>query len=154
MQTALLQRKVNAADIPLDRLMANKQIPDKEKVQAASRAFEAVLLRQILETTQKPLIKTDLTKESASGAIYRDIITTQLADGIAKSGQFGLARSLDKDWVRQLGADSAAQAGATAGTSGNASTSATPAAVLKPYASAASLKPLFHKPDLKPFHHE
>lgn len=121
--------------------MANQNIPEREKLQAASRAFEAVLLRQILESAQKTVIASEFSKESSSSSVYRDMITNQLADSIAKSGQFGLARSLDAQWQQQLGTPAPATTLAA---------SLTP----PPAVAVPALKPLNHGPVLKPFLHE
>lgn len=143
MQVSPFQRQVKATDLPLDQMLANKSIPEPEKIQAASRAFEAVLLRQILEKAQKKVIKSDATPESNSAAVYRDMVTTQLADSIARSGQFGLARSLDQQWLHQLRPAAPP-----------AATGAPVPAPLKPLDREAALKPLFHEPDLKAYRHE
>ncbi len=100
MQTSPLQRQIKASDVPLDRLANNAQVPEQEKLKAATRAFEAVLLRQILESAQKTVITSELSPESSAKSVYRDLITTQLADSIAKSGEFGLARSFESQWKR------------------------------------------------------
>lgn len=90
------------ADVPLDRLAANPKVPQGEKLAAACKAFEAVLLRQILESAQKQVVASNLTPSSASSSIYRDLISSQMADQIAATGQFGLARSfLDQIKSRQ-----------------------------------------------------
>lgn len=151
MQTTPFQRQVKAADLPLDRLLVNKSVSQHDKIEAASRAFEAVLLRQILESAQKTVIPSELTTESSSRAVYRDLITTQLADSIARSGQFGLARSFEQQWQRQLGS-SAKPATPPAGSApGPAASAAGPA---RPLHTGPKLKPLLHEPDLKPYHHE
>ncbi len=163
MQTTPFQRQVKAADLPLDRLMANKNIPERDKLQAASRAFEAIMLRQILESTQKTVIQSSVNAESSTKAIYRDLITTQLADGIAKSGQFGLARSFDQEWLKQLGTAGKDEGSrmktevgttAAAGATGILPTSPITASVLKPLSSGPTLKPFLHEPDLKAYRHE
>lgn len=159
MQTTPFQRQVKAADLPLDRLMANKNIPERDKLQAASRAFEAILLRQILESAQKTVIPSSVNPESSTKAIYRDLITTQLADGIAKSGQFGLARSFDKEWLKQLGTAGKDEGGRMKDEVGATAAGILPIApitapALKPLHGAPVLKPLIHEPDLKAYRHE
>ena len=155
MQTAPFQRQVKAADLPLERLLANKSVPETEKLQAASRAFEAVLLRQILESAQKTVIASEFTKESASTSVYRDLITTQLADGIAKSGQFGLARSLDQQWQRlQPAVASTAAATSVATAAAAASPTPAPAPQLKALNTKPPLRDFRHAPDLKAYPHE
>jgi Rod binding domain-containing protein len=101
MDPSPLQRRVNALDLPLDQLARNSSVSEPDKLRAAARAFEAILLRQILESAQKTVIPSSLTAESSAKAIYRDLTTTQLADAIARSGQFGLARSFEGQWVNQ-----------------------------------------------------
>lgn len=87
-------------DMPLDRIAGNSSVPREERLAAAGRAFEAVFLRQILESAQKTVLPSGLTQETASGAVYRDLVTDTLADRIARSGQFGLASTLLADWSR------------------------------------------------------
>lgn len=106
METALLQRGVKAADLPLDRLADNVQVTARDKVAEASRQFEAVLLRQILGEAQKTVFKSKFNPQSASTAIYQDMMTNQLAEQISHSGAFGLARGLEKQLQRELKTDS------------------------------------------------
>jgi flagellar protein FlgJ len=100
MQIAPLQRQMHAEDIDPERLQANSQLSEKEKVAEASRQFEAMLLRQILENTQKTVIKSKFSDNSTSSSIYRDLITNQLADSISKSGDFGLAKTFEQQLDR------------------------------------------------------
>ena len=151
MQTTPFQRQVKAADLPLDRLMANQSVSKHEQLQAASRAFEAVLLRQILESAQKTVISSEMTAESSSTAVYRDLITTQLAENIARSGQFGLARSFEQQWQHQLGPQASP---ATAPTDSPAASTASVPGAIKPLGSGPKLKDFLHEPDLKVYHHE
>ena len=55
--TALQAKHPDLSSLPLDRLAASTQIDQKEKIRQVSRAFEAVLLRQILQESQKPTFK-------------------------------------------------------------------------------------------------
>jgi len=100
MNVAALQRKVVASDIAPDQLAGNASLSKQEKVAEASRQFEAVLLRQILENTQKTVFKSKYTENSTASAIYRDQITSQLADSISKSGAFGFAKTFEKQLNR------------------------------------------------------
>jgi Rod binding domain-containing protein len=100
MDIAALQRKVVASDIAPEQLAGNTSLSKEQKIAEASRQFEAVLLRQILENTQKTVIHSKYATESMSSAIYRDQITSQLADSISKSGGFGLAKSFQQQLTR------------------------------------------------------
>src|SRR5206468_707526 len=95
-----LQRKVDASEIEPERLAGNSQLTKTQKIAEASRQFEAVLLRQILESTQKTVIKSKYAEDSTSSAIYRDQVTSQLAQSISKSGAFGLAKVFEQQLTR------------------------------------------------------
>ena len=101
-----LQRKVVASEIAPERLAGNSSLSQREKIGEASRQFESMLLRQILENSQKSAIKSKYNEESMSSSIYRDQISTQLADSISKSGSFGLAKTFAQQLNRP--ADTAA----------------------------------------------
>ncbi len=88
-----VSRKINPADLPLDRLASNNQLSEAEKIAGVSHHFEAILLRQFLGEAQKPLLKSKDALLGASHEIYQDMIVGNLADTISKTGTFGLARS-------------------------------------------------------------
>ena len=90
-----------ASTLPLEQLAANKTLSEREKLTEVSREFEAVLLRQILGEGRKTVFHSKLSKDSATSAIYQDMVTSQLADGISRSGSFGLARSLETQLASQ-----------------------------------------------------
>ncbi len=85
---------MKADDLPLDRLASNSHIPESEKIASASRAFEALLLRQVLQEAQRPVFKSKYASDSTTSGIYRDLVTEQLAESMSKSGNLGLAQSL------------------------------------------------------------
>jgi Rod binding domain-containing protein len=110
MEVAALQRQIKATDLPLEKLAGSTVIAEKDKMAEVSRAFEAILLRQILQDAQKPLLGAQSTGNSASDSIYRDLVVNQLADSISKSGQFGLARAYSKQLEQQSSPREATQA--------------------------------------------
>ena len=102
-ETSVVDRLKPHADSDLSpEQLAKSQLPDDEKIASLCRQFEAVLLRQILNDTQKAVIKSNLTHESAASGIYQGMVTDQLAGAISKSGSFGFARSLEHELTRQL----------------------------------------------------
>lgn len=102
MEISPLQRQVQAADLPLDRLAGSAQLTEAEKVNEVSRQFEALLLRQILGDAQKKMFASSMNPESVASGVYQDIITTQLADSISRSGAFGLAGCLKPQLQHEL----------------------------------------------------
>ena len=102
MNPLAIHPRINASDVPLHDLAANKNIPDTEKVAEVSRQFEAVLLRQILQETRKSSISPSSSADATTSGIYDDMINNQLADSISRSGSFGLARSLQRELAHQV----------------------------------------------------
>ena len=90
-----LQRQVVASDIAPEQLAGNTRLTQEQKIDEASRQFEAVLLRQILGDSQKTVIASEFSDNSTASGIYHDLITKTLADSISKSGALGLAKSFE-----------------------------------------------------------
>ena len=86
----------------MERLASNSNVSEKDKITEVSRQFEAVLLRQILQSAQKTQFKSTMSGDSATGSIYQDMVTNQLADSISKSGAFGLAKTLNQQLQHEL----------------------------------------------------
>ncbi len=99
MQIAPLQRQIVASQLPPEQLAGNAHLKEAEKIAEASRQFEALLLRQILQMTQKTVIPSRYADNSTTADIYRGMVVEQLADSISKSGSFGIARTLEQQLV-------------------------------------------------------
>ncbi len=102
MDLSAIQSHAASADVPLRELAHDHALTKAQKIAEVSQKFEAVLLEQILQETQKPVFISEFTDTSAAASIYRGLITQQLAEAISKSGGFGLATVLD----HQLGVTS------------------------------------------------
>lgn len=102
MNISALQPHVKAADLPIEKLAMNSNVSEAEKVGQACRQFEAVFLRQILQEARKTVISSSTGQDSAISGIYGDMVNNQLADGISRSGAFGLAKSLQGQLVHQV----------------------------------------------------
>lgn len=96
MQIAAIQPKVDASHVQLESLAGNKALSQGQKIAEASRQFEAVLLRQFLSESQKPVINSSLTDNSSTAGIYQDMITNNLADSLSRSGGIGLAKVFER----------------------------------------------------------
>lgn len=104
MELTALQPRVDATNLPLDRLADNRQLSEAQKVAEAGRQFEAILMRQILGEAMKPVFKSEFTGQSAQAGIYQDLVVNQLAENLTRSGGLGLASSLNHELARQLAA--------------------------------------------------
>jgi len=102
MKISPLPNATPPSDVPLEQLANNSKLSETEKIDELSRQFEAVLLRQILAQSQKPLVQSSLAGTSGAGnAIYQDMISQQLADRISRGGSFGFAKVLEKQLDNQ-----------------------------------------------------
>jgi flagellar protein FlgJ len=97
---ALQSNKASAADIAPEALAGNQSLSEHQKIAEASRQFEAMLLRQILAETQKPVFKSEFTDNSTAAGIYQDLATNQMADSLSKSGALGFAQVFDRQLDR------------------------------------------------------
>ena len=96
MQVSALQPKVDASHVQLESLAGNKTLTQDQKIGEASRQFEAVLLRQFLSESQKPVITSEFTDDSSTAGIYQDMVTNQLADSLSRNGGIGLAKTFEQ----------------------------------------------------------
>src|ERR1019366_8841951 len=96
MQISALQPKIDASHLDLESLAGNKALTQNQKIAEASRQFEAVLLRQFLSESQKPVINSEFTDNSNTAGIYQDMITNQLADSLSRGGGIGLAKTFER----------------------------------------------------------
>jgi Rod binding domain-containing protein len=98
----LITSNMHTAGLAPEQVAANSSLSEPEKVGQLSRQFEALLLRQILNEGFKTVIKSNMSDDSAVGGIYQDMVTNQMAECISQSGDFGLAKSLEKEMSQQL----------------------------------------------------
>ena len=93
---AFQSSRASAVDVAPEALAGNKSLSEHQKIAEASRQFEAMLLRQILSETQKPVIQSEFSDNSTAAGIYQDLATNQMADGMSKSGTFGFAQVFER----------------------------------------------------------
>jgi Rod binding domain-containing protein len=103
----------DAATVAPEELAGNKNLTEAQKIAEASRQFEAIMLRQILSESQKPVITSEFTDNSTSAGIYQDFITNTLADSISKSGTFGFAKVFEQQLTSRVEKNSSSAAAST-----------------------------------------
>ncbi len=93
----------------MENLAGNHALTEDEKIGEASRQFEAILLRQFLSESQKPMFKSEFTDDSAEAGIYQDMVTNQLAEALTRGHGVGLAETFTHQLTHRGGETSAAQ---------------------------------------------
>jgi Rod binding domain-containing protein len=98
-----LEPRVNAGALPLELLSRNEHVSDRDKTKEVARQFEAVLLRQILQSAHKTGLEGigGDDEDSASKEIYFDMMNYHLADTLSRGGGLGLASALEAQLTRQ-----------------------------------------------------
>ena len=134
MQINALNPHRPASEVLPENLAGNRNLTEREKVAEASRHFEAILVRQILESATKPVIKSKFSDNSTTASIYHDMMTTHLADSISKSGALGLAQTFEQQLNRPAASGSKAGSGETP----NVSRAAHHASAVRPDSHAAA----------------
>ena len=84
------------ANINPESLAGNQSLTQDQKIAEASRQFEAMLLRQILSESQKPMINSEFTDNSTAAGIYQDFIVNQMSESMSKSGKLGFAKIFEQ----------------------------------------------------------
>jgi flagellar protein FlgJ len=103
MNVTPFQPRIDASTIAPERLANNPRLTEKQKIAEASRQFEAILLKQVLDASQKTVIKSKFNEDSTASGIYHDMVTSQLANSISKSGKFGLTKTFEQQLDRPHG---------------------------------------------------
>jgi len=93
-----------ADKVDLARVASNSTLSESEKLLVATKHFEALLARQILNDAYKPVLGDGMGMKGVSSEIYRDMIVNQLGDAIGKSGAFGIASSMHGQLVAEQAA--------------------------------------------------
>ena len=107
MQISAIQPHIDASHLSLESLAGNKAVSQDQKIAEASRQFEAILLRQFLAESQKPVITSEMTDNSTAAGIYQDLITNQLADNLSRNGGIGLAKTFEQQLTPHTSASGA-----------------------------------------------
>lgn len=109
MNVTAITPKIDTEHVPLEELASNKQLSQDQKIAEASKQFEAIILRQFLAESQKPVIQSEFTDNSTAAGIYQDFITNQLADSLSRSGGIGLAKTFEQQLTHHKHSTTAAK---------------------------------------------
>jgi len=82
------------SNMDLTQLANHSQLSEKDKLEAAAKEFEVMLVKQVLKSAQQPLTESGSTffPTQGTGAIYGDMMIDTLSGSVGRAGQLGLAR--------------------------------------------------------------
>ena len=82
------------SNIDLTQLANHSQLSEEDKLEAAAKEFEVMLVKQVLKSAQQPLTESGSTffPTQGTGAIYGDMMIDTLSGSVGRAGQLGLAR--------------------------------------------------------------
>ena len=79
---------------------------NKEKLKEAAGEFEAIFVKQMLETMRKTLHKEDRLVDGGMGEdIFEDMLYTEYSRIMAKNSDFGIARAITNQYERAIPPD-------------------------------------------------
>jgi flagellar protein FlgJ len=81
-------------------------VSDKEKLKEAASEFEALFVKQMLDTMRKTLHKEDrLIEGGMAEDIFEDMLYTEYSRLMTKSGDFGIANGIINQYERFVPAE-------------------------------------------------
>jgi len=90
-----LQPKIDTSHVDIESLAGNQSLSQDQKIAEASKQFEAILLRQFLSESQKPMVQGELEDDSTTSSIYQDMISNQLSESLSSGNGIGLAKMFE-----------------------------------------------------------
>lgn len=76
---------------------------NKEKLKEVAQEFEAIFVKQMLDTMRKSLHKEDRLVEGGMGEdIFEDMLYTEYSRIMSKAGDFGIARAISHQYERAV----------------------------------------------------
>ena len=78
----------------LKDMVHSKHLSEAQKIEEATRQFEAVMLGMILKESMQSQSEGYLNPSGANKNIYGTLVTEMLADSLSQTNQFGLSTSL------------------------------------------------------------
>ena len=86
-----------------DSVLPRVDATDKQKLKEAAGEFEAIFVKQMLDTMRKTLHKEDnLVEGGMAEDIFEDMLYTEYSRVMAKAGDFGIARAITSQYERNI----------------------------------------------------
>lgn len=78
-----------------------KRSEDDKKLKESCQEFEAIFIKQMLNSMKKSVNKSGLIKESMGEKIFDDMLYDEYAQNMSKSSSFGIAEMMYKQLAAQ-----------------------------------------------------
>ena len=84
----------------IQSLSANQLLQKKEKLQVVAQQFEAMLLRQVLKESLKPMIEGAIDLKGTGSNIYQHWLVDTYANALSETESFGIASTLKQQLIQ------------------------------------------------------
>ena len=84
----------------IQSLSANQSLQKKEKLQVVAQQFEAMLLRQVLKESLKPMIEGAIDLKGTGSNIYQHWLVDTYANALSETESFGIASTLKQQLIQ------------------------------------------------------
>ena len=84
----------------IQSLSANQSLQKEEKLQVVAQQFEAMLLRQVLKESLKPMIEGAIDLKGTGSNIYQHWLVDTYANALSETESFGIASTLKQQLIQ------------------------------------------------------
>lgn len=84
----------------IQSLSANQLLGQDKKLQVAAQQFEAILLRQVLKESLKPMIEGAINLKGTGSNIYQHWLVDTYANALSQTESFGIASTLKQQLIQ------------------------------------------------------
>ena len=84
----------------IQSLSSNQFLGQDKKLQVAAQQFEAMLLRQVLKESLKPMIEGAINLNGTGSNIYQHWLVDTYANALSQTESFGIASTLKQQLIQ------------------------------------------------------
>ena len=103
MDTGLLHLNDRRFDSVRNAPSTNKSAEEEGKLKDACRDFEAIFIKQMLDSMKKTVQKTGLMEGGMAEDIFENMLYDEYSKVMAKTGNFGIADMLQRQFKGEAG---------------------------------------------------
>lgn len=95
----------NSSSVQLENKLNNASSSEMEKLKSACNDFEAIFIKQMLDSMKKTINRSDLTKRNMGEEIFDDMLYDEYAKKMSGTAGLGIGNMMFDQLSRQLPSD-------------------------------------------------